>query len=99
MYLPVPICTSTGSLKGLLPIEFTPATLMLYTLSNTRSFTMIYLSVLVRLYVILLLLMITIYSIILPLRRLQSISSHMILFAVKFPERAIVDFGDPNGTI
>ena len=32
MYLPVPICTSTGLLKGPLPIEFTPATLMLYTL-------------------------------------------------------------------
>ena len=44
MYLLVPICTSTGSLKGPLPIEFTPATLMLYTLPNTRSFTMTYLS-------------------------------------------------------
>ena len=69
MYLPIPICTSTGSLNGPLPIEFTPATLMLYTLPNTRSFTMTYLSVLVRLYVIVLLLMITIYSMILPLRR------------------------------
>ena len=52
MYLPDPICTSTRSLKGPLPIEFTPAILMLYTLPNTRSFTMTYLSLLVRFYVI-----------------------------------------------
>ena len=58
--LPIPISTTIGLLKGPLPTELTAATLMLYSVPNTKSFNMIFLSVLVRLYVILLLLIITV---------------------------------------
>ena len=71
-------------LKGPLPTELTAATLMLYSLPNTRSFAMMYLSVLVRWYVILLLLIITIYSVSKPLCSEQSTSPHVILLAVAF---------------